>query len=272
MYPTDVILKSPFPHVMTSGMSAKEKDTLFERLLEESSEIRLAFTTLVSSTAMSLLERNEVISGETICDYLKFLNLPHFDFTARLQSAIEIMGNLNEFWSFLDYYLLELIIQKFGTPTDRDNLKSYKHSLAEYSRRRLFECPANFSSPLKENEKALILKRKDRRTFLSDLTLNEVQIFLGILKKHIDVNECDLRLISYERDGDSLELQFAILSEVSTNLFPLSEEKKDKLEYLDIWYLECEDNYYEKDFPVSTSAQVGGTQHLGVAWSLALEL
>lgn len=235
---------------MTSGMSAKEKDSLFERLLQESSEIRLAFTMLESNTTMSLLSSEEV-DGTCIHELLKSLNLQHHKILAGLYSTGEVMGNLNEFWSFFDYGLLEHVVQKFGTPTDRESLDKYKESLAEYSRRRLFECPANIGSPAKENEKMLVLKRRDRRTFLSDLTLNEVKIFSGIFKKQMDVDKCDMRLISYERDDQSLELRFAILSSVSADLFPLSDDKKEKLEYLDVWLLECEEESFQKDCKVS---------------------
>ncbi len=231
-------------------MSAKEKDTLFERLLQESSEIRLAFTMLESNTTMSLLSSKEV-DGTNIHDFLKSLNLQHYKILAGLYSTGEVMGNLNEFWSFFDYGLLEHIIQKFGSPTDRESLDQYKESLAEFSRRRLFQCPANISSPAKENEKMLVLKRRDRRTFLSDLTLNEVKIFSGIFKKQMDVDECDMRLVSYERDDQSLELRFAILSSVSANLFPLSEGKKEKLDYLDVWLLECEEESFQQECKVS---------------------
>lgn len=250
MYPTNVTLQEPFPHLTTSGMSAKEKDALFERLLLESSEIRLAFTMLESNITMSLLGSSEV-DGTCIHDFLKSANLQHFKVLAGLYSTGEVMGNLNEFWSFFDYGLLDHITHKFGTAIDRDNLEKYKQNLAEYSQRRLFECPANIAAPAKENEKMLVLKRRDRRTFLSDLTLNEVKIFCGIFKKQMDMDECDMRLISYERDDQSLELTFAILSSVSDGLFPLSDDKKEKLEYLDVWLLECEDESFYQECAVS---------------------
>ena len=237
-------------------MSTKEKDALFERLLQESSEIRLAFTMLVSNITMSLLSSEEV-DVTCIHDHLKSLDLQHYKVLAGLYSTGEAMGNLNEYWSFLDYGLLEHITQKFGSPTDRESLDKYKESLADYSRRRLFQCPSNFGPPAKENEKTLVLKRKDRRTFLSDLTLNEVQIFSSIFKKSMDVDDCAMRLISYERDDQSLELSFAILSSVSADLFPLSEEKKEKLDYLDVWLLECEEDSIVRERQVSLSIMHG---------------
>ena len=251
LYPTNVTLQAPFPHLTTSGLSAKEKDALFERLLQESSEIRLAFTMLESNITMSLLGNTEV-DGTCIHDLLKSLNLMHYKVLAGLYSTGEVMGNLNEFWSFFDYGLLEHITQKFGSVTDRESLEKYKRSLVEYSQRRLFECPASIASPAKENEKMLILKRRDRRTFLSDLTLNEVKIFSGIFKKQMDVDDCDMRLISYERDDQSLELKFAIVSSVSADLFPLSDDKKEKLEYLDVWLLECEDESFQQECKVNS--------------------
>ena len=53
-----IVVQDPFPYLITSGLSAEEKDSLLERLVLKAADIRLKFCTLASNFHESLLTRN----------------------------------------------------------------------------------------------------------------------------------------------------------------------------------------------------------------------
>ena len=57
-----ILVQDPFPYLITSGLSAEEKDSLLERLVLETADIRLKFCTLASNLHKSLLTRNVNVS------------------------------------------------------------------------------------------------------------------------------------------------------------------------------------------------------------------
>lgn len=241
----------PFPYLNISGLSVNEKVALSERLLQESLTLRLAFTSLVSDTEASLLQRK--INAIEIQEELKSSNFLHHETVAGVDSVEEVLGCLGEYWGVCDHSILEYIILKLGTHKERENLKKYQQSLAEFAGRRVFECPVwMFGASLGEAEVAVTVKRMDEKTILYDTTLSQVNIFSAILKREMDVDGSDMRLIAYKKDGSSLELEFGMLASLAGSIFPLSSEKKEKLVSLGVWLVSCDDYIFQQQLQVST--------------------
>lgn len=240
----------PFPCINTSGLSSDERSALSERLLQESLMIRLEFTSLVSATEASFLQRD--VTSTMICNELKSSNLLHYKTVAGFESVGAAMGCLGDYWGVSEHSILEHLLLKLGTHEDCEGLEKYHQDLAEFARRRLFECPVGmFGASLGEAEIALTVKRLDTKTILYDTALNQVQIFSAILKKQMDIDSSELRLMSYQRDGNSLELQFGLLASLADTVFPFSSEKKEKLVSLGVWLLSCGDYTFQHKPQVS---------------------
>lgn len=253
---TNVFMKppaplEPFPYLNTSGMSVNERNALSERLLQESLMIRLAFASLVEETKASFLERG--INSTKIHDELKSSNFVHYKTVTAVESVEAVVGFLSEYWGFNDYSILEYLILKLGVHDDRESLDKYKQNLAEFARRRLFECPVRmFGLSLGGEEIGVTVKRVDKKTILYDTTLNQIQIFSTILKKEMDIDGSEMRLICYQKEEGSLELQFGVLSSSAKAVFPLSSEKKEKLASLGVWLVSCGEHIFQQELQVST--------------------
>lgn len=241
-------IENPFPYLKTSGLSIKEKDELFERLLLESMTIRLAFASLVSNTVISLMTQD--ISSSKIHDELKSSKLNHYKTVAGVESVGMALGNLGEYWGFSDNSLLEQIILKLGTSEDKQSLEKYRQGLAEFAQRRIFECPTGMFGPsLGQSEELVTVKRKDQSTILNDMSLNQVQIISAILKSEMGVEPSDMRLVSYHKQEHmvSLELIFCMLALAAESLFPLSGEKEERMASLGVWHVSCGEYIFQRD-------------------------
>ena len=246
--------QNPFPYLKTSGLSFKEKDELYERLLQESMTIRLAFASLVSNTVMSLMTQD--ISSSKIHDELKSSRLNHYRTVAGIESIGMALGNLGEYWGFSDNSLLEQIILKLGSSEDKQNLENYRQSLAEFAQRRIFECPTGMFGPsLGQSEELVTVKRKDQSTILNDMSLNQVQIISAILKSEMGVEPSDMRLVSYHKEEHmvSLELIFCMLALAAETLFPLTGEKEERMASLGVWHISCGEYIFQQNDPVRIS-------------------
>lgn len=235
--------REPFPYLNTSGLSAKEKEILFEKLLEESVRIRLSFISLLADTEASL--RNRRIQTSKIHEDLKSSDLHPHNRIAGLTTIQAIMGQLKEYLNFLDFGLLERIVQKFGTQGDHAGLHAYKQRLAEFAQQRVFECPEGMfgNACVGDDEEVVKVRGIDTKTSLHDLTLSQVQMFASILRRELD---CDLRLTSCRREEGSLELGFGVLSSAARSVFPLSEERRRKLVSLGVWQVTCGDYIFRE--------------------------
>ena len=58
-----IVVQDPYLYLITTGLSAKEKDSLLERLVLKATDIRLKFCTLASNFHESLLTRNVNVSN-----------------------------------------------------------------------------------------------------------------------------------------------------------------------------------------------------------------
>lgn len=200
---------------------------------------------------MSFLQRD--ISSVMICNELKSSNLLHYKTVAGVDGVGTALGCLGDYWGICEHGILEHLILRLGTHEDQQSLEKYHQDLAEFARRRLFECPVRmFGASLGEAEVAVMVKRLDAKTILYDTTLNQVQIFSAIFKKQMDIDSSEMRLLSYQKDGSSLELEFGVLVSLTDTVFPFSSEKKEKLISLGVWLVSCGDYIFQHKLQVST--------------------
>lgn len=230
-----VAVREPFPFLSTSGLSSKEKDDLLGKLIQESMEIRFKFSSLVNELEMSLLRGN--IDIDIIRDEMKYFGCRDHDAIAAISDVSGAVGAMNESWNFCEFNLLENVLEKFGSGEDRAKLKSYKENLAEFSQRKVNECPEGvFGGSTKEDEVVLTVKKNYTN---HDVTLSDVQNLCRKLRKEISIEDCNMRLICTGMENQSLVLTFGIASFVLQIVSSLLEDHREKLILHGIWYASC---------------------------------
>lgn len=67
------------------------------------------------------------------------------DYEDQIQAATKadtIFGVICKFWSFLDYDLLEHLIELLGSEDDKKRMVNYHENFDQYAKQRIIECPS----------------------------------------------------------------------------------------------------------------------------------
>lgn len=241
-YVAPAVVQSPFPYLITSGLSAGEKESLLERLMIESADIRLKFCTLASNFHGSLLLRN--VDTTKLNDEVRNFHPYYYEriYKYRATDITTAMGLLHNNLNFHFYDVLSHVITKLGTVDDKQALLSYQNTHAEFSKRRLFECPTGvFGGSRWEHEEEMIVKKLNRNKSINDVTLADLSVFVEQLRKEVKVDEFSMRLLGVAVEEGSTLLYFALdMSLVNSDAtFPLSHELKLRLIDMGVWHVSC---------------------------------
>lgn len=152
----------------------------------------------------------------------------------------EIFKVIKVFCSFVNYDLVEYLIDVIGVEEDRARLKEYKKSFEDYARRRIFECPPK--TAMSTAGQCDMYVKLD--SHFSKLSLNDLREFRFNISKILKVSHYIVRLYCIEKG--CIRLTFQIPYFVKQRSFPLTSKQKDSLLQLGVRSLICGD--YE--FPI----------------------
>ena len=207
----------------------------------------MQFYRILSKFFNSLNERK--VSVDDIKTHLKVLNAFDDDDDSHHQPVFheqmekldnastinEIFNVLKVFWSFVNYDLVEYLIDVIGIEEDRDRLKEYKRGFADYAKRRIPECPPKTAmSTAAQCDMCMKLDTK-----FSKLSLNDLHEFRFNISKILKVSSYVIRLCCIEKG--CIRLTFQIPYFVKQRCFPLSSEQSDSLLQLGVLSLVCGD-------------------------------
>ena len=205
-----------FPFLDVKEMSKEKQKDLQERLYVESVEMMEKFQNLLSGVTKSLKERD--VSKSSILCHLMGLGqlkpvyedppLPVFrrqlHELKKAKDIEEVMLGIGDYCSFFNFQLIEQIVEKLGTDTDRGNMSKYKEDFDKYAIRKVFECPSKVSST---NEKGLIKLYVTLDETYESCTVSHLQLFTSYLKKKHNIPSM---LILHQIESGSLKLTFLL--------------------------------------------------------------
>ena len=250
-----IIVQDPFPYLITSGLSAEEKDSLLERLVLETADIRLKFCTLASNFHESLLTRNVNVSK--LNDEVHAFHPYYYErvYKYRATDITTAVGLLHNNLNFHFYAVLRHLIAKLGSIDDRMALRNYESVHAEFCKHRLFECPDRiFGGARWEHEEELIVKKSNKTKSINDITLTDVTAFVEEFRKEIKADEFSMRLLSTGVEDSHSVFYFAMDTSLvnSDAAFPLSLERKERLMAAGVWHVSCGEFIFQHKPQVGT--------------------
>ena len=157
----------------------------------------MEFQELVSATIKSLITRNvplDVLVSHVMtlgaCDpVFKEPQVPVLYFCFKELKAVDTIPKvfliLNDYFSFINYHIIEHIIKKLGTAEDKAKLQKYKEDFNQYAKRRIFECPPEFG-PVSDADHADIFVIVD--TQYDNCTVAEIEQFRHNLSEIVRVS------------------------------------------------------------------------------------
>ena len=143
--------------------------------------------------------------------------------------------------SFFDFKLVEDMIQKCGTESDKENLQGYEKHFLTYLSHRVCECPSSIRESLGDDYVSLIVKLDSS---YEQSTLSSIKDLEVRLSQTLKVHTCLLNLCSIERG--CIKLTFQIPCFLLEKIFPLSAEQEKSLTDEGIIQLICGNFRYPK--------------------------
>ena len=229
---TDVLSKRPeFQQLSTS-----EQEELMVTLYDDEKSMKLLFGKLVVKTRDSIEERISVVkfTGNILAlgayepapgERDQSLLDEHKEEICRAGSISEIFNILSTYWNYLNYEILEYIIELHGTSEDAERLRKYNKELYKFCKRRIFELPpeggnGNMLSPKQERFRVKLNLHKD-------ITYQQLLQIRGRIAKILKIRLATLVLSRV--DEGCVQLTFLIPKFVAQEIFPLSDDQTSTL-------------------------------------------
>lgn len=245
-----------FPLLDVTTMSSDDKSLLEGRLTRESRAIWKKFYDMLDIFRQSLNEQkfplNDLVSFlRRLKAYVSVKDIPpeqqesvfkeHMQQMKKATSIEDVFDVVEEYCSFFNYEIIEEMIERFGSENDKSELQKYTEELKQYAKRRIFECPSNFSKG-KGGGTSLKLKLDSNYSKCSLNELGEFRIFLSVILK-ISPHTLLLRKV----DDGCIELSFQIPAFIQHNSFPLSSSQEAALRDLGVLSLSSGDYYFSSE-------------------------
>ena len=224
------------------GLYKLQKEDLRVRLEKETKQIMIQFYRLVSDFYKSLTTGN--VSVEDI--KIELIALPAFEnngehYQEKLEHAstiFQVFDVIKVFVSFVNYDLIEYLIECVGNDEDKNRLAGYKEAFNEYARRRIYECSSEMA--LSTDEQCnMFVKLDTHPVYYQKLSLNDLCEFRYKVCVLLKVHFHCVRLCCIEKG--CIKLTFQIPSFVKQRVFPLTSEQESHLIHLGAIQLICGD-------------------------------
>ncbi len=157
---------------------------------------------------------------------------------SKCSNTAEVWQIIADYFSFFDYYMVELITNRLGTDVDKENMRQYKTDFIEYAKRRVVK--EKIGSDSREDTVNMIVKldytydncEMSRLKFLFESNLSSI----------LNLNDGVLKLGKI--DDGCIELTFLLPYFITSYIFPLSTDQEHALQGQGVLQLHCGDVHY----------------------------
>ena len=233
---------------MDFGKTSKtEKKSLGFSLLCDSRQLNRKFSKLCTNTYRSLkdqdVSKDELVVCITGDDSLEsFVKGQNKSILADRKQELSETRDIGIVWkiasdyfSYFNYYLIELVIEHFGTAKDKQNLEDYVISFTEYTKRRVCECPSEFGI---QNETDCVIIVKLESPKYDDCTVLQLIPFIDKLSEILKLTQKGIFRLCRVLPG-CVELTLLAPTFVESDAFPLSPDQEASLKDLGVIRLQC---------------------------------
>ena len=221
-----------FPYLDTSQLSEDERSDLEDKLLRDAEVIIEKFSSLVTKTLLSLKRQGISYRDLAICVvHLKGFVHDHEEEIEQAGCIENIFFILRKrhCWSFLNYNILEQIINEFGSDDVKKLLDWYHCDLKVYCKRSIFQVPKHICS--KENTAHPTFTVKTPRNTLEGVIQAKRKI-----AETLGMRPSDLQICGVEEG--CAKVDFLVPEYIAKTVLPPSSEQLAALAEESIQFLE----------------------------------
>ena len=227
-----------FPYLDVTGLADENIVDLEERLISDTRDIMTKFSDFSLCVRESLEEMDIPVDKLQDCilsavvlqkdQRVSALDTEHKKLVLAANSLARIFCILRvyDYISFLNYQIIELLIQRHGNTDDNKRLKQYLVDLKTFCQRSIFEVPSSAFSSHRTRKTAKVFALKCTEPTLSLQAVRVMQNNVAeILRLEPELNA--LQLCSVKKG--CVELHFLVSAAVAELVFPLSPSQHSAL-------------------------------------------
>ena len=225
---------SLFPYLDVTGLDDEDVKYLEEKLILDTRKIIIKFSEF-SVCIRKSIEGQDTLDNLRDCvlsavlpndEGVSALDTEHKEIVLAAKSLARIFSTLQtyNYISFLNYQIIELLIQHSGSAIDHKMLERYLDDLKTFCQRSVFEVPPSAFSSCKSRKTAKVFKLKCTE---STLTLNGVIVLQDKFAEILGLEFNALQLCSVRKG--CVELHFLVSAAVAEHIFPLSPSQQSAL-------------------------------------------
>ncbi len=224
-----------FPYLDVAGLDDEDVTYLGEKLILDTREIMSKFSVFSLCIRESIEEMDIPLDKLQDCilsavvskdERVSALDTEHEERVLAANSLARIFSILRvyNYISFLNYQVIELLIQRYGSADDRKLLDHYLADLKTFCQRNVFEVPPSALSSCRSRKTAKVFALKYTE---SKLTLNETVVLKIKVAEILGLEFNALQLCSVKKG--CVELHFLVSAAVAELVFPLSPSQQSAL-------------------------------------------
>ena len=239
--------KISFPYLDPSNvvqLDDREKRDLEFRLERETEHMILLFQGLVFQLYKTIDMGKKVSINE-----LKFLlkgikALPNRsekslfeEYSDKLSAASSILcifEVITQFCSFIDYSIVEYLINHLGSDSDKERMKNYQTEFNEYAKRRIIECPVSIK-PADNSRWSITHIKMDSK--LENLTIKQFLEFRFKVGKILNMDVAAIHFCCAHSGCIQFTCQIPLF--VTKAVFPISSDQAMSLKQLGVIWFSC---------------------------------
>ena len=233
-----------FPHLDVTGLSEDDRIDLEHKLESQTQSMIARFARFKSDILKSLEEeqvplkklKHFVLSLEAFTDNIgvKLLDEEDKQKIKAAEDVSDVFITLCDYTSFFNYHIIEHIVDRFGSASDRKGMDDYVESFHAFCKRNIFEVPQNMLAvSSRRSAKVLVLKCTQ-----SISSLKGVDRIKGEIADIFGLRPSALQISSIKKG--CIELHFLISAAVADYIFPVSPTQHTTLNAIGVRVLFCE--------------------------------
>lgn len=215
-----------FPYLSADNMSDEEISFFHLQLNEETKRIKKSFASLVFNLQKRIEETSKM---DDIVNVLTFYDNAYEKLLHGCTGIAEVFRKISSVFSFFDYDLIKLLYRKFGSLSNKKDLKKYKQKFQDFSKRRICECPSDAFGDVPKSEKVYVIKTDKSIEDLTVVKLRQLQYEMNKV-----MGQRLLRLLHVEKG--CVSLIFRSFEDCKVNLSKSQLQALRKLGILSIGY------------------------------------
>ncbi len=211
--------KTLFPYLNTPSLSVQNRRILETRLQSDTEKMITLFAETDTNIAQNLKGNITLLKNFVLNLVSSFGHEEHLEKLEKAETIPGMFVALRPFKSFLNYRIIEKIVNRFGSEENQQDMQTYITAFIDFCKRSAFQIPLNIVPHFggTSNTRVVSVKLASK----GEASLKDVVSSQQKIATILGVNDWDLHIASIEKG--CVCLRFLVSARLAEKKFPLSQ-------------------------------------------------